>query len=45
MTFRLYIDEDSLAAALVQALRSRGIDVVTAIEAGFDGYPDDQQLV
>lgn len=44
MAFPLYVDEDSLATALVQALRSRGVDVVTAIEAGFNGYPDDQQL-
>lgn len=44
MTFRFYIDEDALITALVQALHSRGVDVVTANEIGLDGYPDDQQL-
>jgi hypothetical protein len=44
MTFRLYIDEDPLAVAFVQALRSRGIDIVTTTEVGLGGYLDDQQL-
>ena len=33
MTIRLYFDEDSLRHALVNALRARGIDVQTALEA------------
>ena len=33
MTIRLYFDEDSMRHALVQALRARGMDVVTALEA------------
>lgn len=44
MPFALYIDEDALMTALIRALRSRGIDVVTANEIGLDGYPDDQHL-
>jgi hypothetical protein len=32
MTFRLYIDEDSMSRALTRALRARNIDVVTALE-------------
>lgn len=34
MTIRLYLDEDSMRQALVQALRARGVDVITALEAG-----------
>jgi hypothetical protein len=30
MTIRLYLDEDSMRQALVQALRARGVDVMTA---------------
>lgn len=33
MTFRLYMDEDSMSSALVNALRARGIDIVTAFDA------------
>ena len=33
MTIRLYFDEDSMPRALVNALRARGIDVLTALEA------------
>lgn len=29
---RLYVDEDSMSRALVRALRTRGIDVVTALD-------------
>jgi hypothetical protein len=32
--FQLYIDEDSADRNLVQALRARGVDVLTAQEAG-----------
>ena len=34
MTIRLYLDEDSMDKALVQALRARSVDVTTALEAG-----------
>ena len=40
----LYMDEDSMDQALVRALRARGLDVLTAQEAGMVGYPDAQQL-
>lgn len=30
MKIRLYLDEDSMAEALVNALRDRGVDVTTA---------------
>ena len=30
----LYLDEDSMDQALVRALRARGVDVLTALEAG-----------
>lgn len=33
MTIRLYFDEDSMWQALITALRTRGIDVQTALEA------------
>jgi predicted nuclease of predicted toxin-antitoxin system len=41
---RLYLDEDSMDWVLVNALRSRGIDIVTVQEIGAQGYQDDQQL-
>ena len=34
MRIRLYFDEDSMHRGLVRALRARGVDVVTALEAG-----------
>jgi hypothetical protein len=39
---RLYMDEDSMDQALVRALRARGVDVMTAHEAGMAerGDPD-----
>lgn len=33
MTIRLYMDEDAMDQALVQALRARGSDVITALDA------------
>jgi len=33
VTIRLYFDEDSMWHALIHALRARGIDVQTALEA------------
>ena len=44
MQARLYIDEDAMDDDLVQALRLRGVDVQTALEAGLIGRPDDEQL-
>ena len=42
---RLYIDEDSMSHALVRALRSRNVDVITAFEAGMIECEDSQHLV
>jgi len=41
---RLYFDEDSMRRALVEALRKRGIDILTALEAGTIEEPDGDQL-
>ena len=30
---RLYLEEDSMRRSLVRALRARGIDVITALDA------------
>lgn len=44
MKLSLYVDEDSQDTALVRALRSRGIDVMTATEAGMLHRDDEEQL-
>ena len=44
MTIRLYLEEDSMRYALVRALRARGVDVVTALEAGMIGREDRAHL-
>lgn len=44
MTIRLYFDEDSMRHALIEALRKRGVDVLTALEAGTTEQADEQQL-
>lgn len=44
MKIRLYLDEDSMRHSLVHALRSRGVDVHTALEAGLIGTPDEEHL-
>jgi len=41
---RLYLDEDSMQRSLVQALRARGVDVITALDAGLIGREDDEHL-
>lgn len=41
---RLYMDEDSMDSDLVRALRLRGVDVLTARDAGLIGRPDTEQL-
>lgn len=44
MKIRLYFDEDSMREALVRALRARGVDVVTALEAGMIDRDDSDHL-
>ena len=41
---RLYLDEDAMGRAFVQALRARGVDVRTAYEDGMIGRADADQL-
>lgn len=41
---RLYCDEDSQNRALLKALRSRGVEVTSAGEAGLLGQTDEAQL-
>ena len=41
---QIYVDEDAAHRALVDALRSRGVTVLTALEAGLTGKPDEEQL-
>jgi hypothetical protein len=45
VTIRLYFDEDSMWQALVTALRARGIDVQTALEAAMIERTDENHLV
>lgn len=44
MTVRLYLDEDSMSQSLLQALRARGVDAVSALEDGMTGRSDDVHL-
>jgi hypothetical protein len=39
-----YLDEDATSNRLLQALRNRGADVVSAVEVGMLAQPDEQQL-
>jgi len=41
---RIFLDEDAMAAALIQALRSNGFDVETSDSAGLRGRTDADQL-
>ena len=41
---RLYLDEDSMDRRLVRALRTRGMDVETALDADMVGRPDEEHL-
>ena len=41
---KLYLDEDTISRALIQGLRARGVDVLTAQEADKMGVPDQVQL-
>ncbi|MEA5533230.1 DUF5615 family PIN-like protein [Crocosphaera sp. XPORK-15E] len=40
----LYMDEDSTTRSLFIALKSRGIDVITALDANSLGFTDEEQL-
>src|SRR3989304_6105706 len=42
--FHLYMDEDSMAKALVGALRYRDVPVITALEAGMINHADAAHL-
>lgn len=44
MIIRLYFDEDSQDGDVVQAVRFRGLDVLTAHEAGMDHHDDEDHL-
>ncbi|MFN8625578.1 MAG: DUF5615 family PIN-like protein [Candidatus Binatia bacterium] len=44
MTIRLYLDEDTMDTALLSALRARGLDVMTALEANMIERPDEDHL-
>jgi Tfp pilus assembly protein PilZ len=44
VTIRLYFDEDSMWQALITALRARGIDVQTALEATMIERADEDHL-
>ncbi len=41
---RLYLDEDTINRALIRALRSRSVDVLTAREADLIQIPDERHL-
>ncbi len=42
---RLYLDEDTIKGALIQALRNADLDVITVADSGKLGYPDEEQLI
>lgn len=42
---RLYLDEDTLRKAFVQALRENGVDVLTVSDANNLGHIDEEQLI
>jgi predicted nuclease of predicted toxin-antitoxin system len=44
VTIRLYFDEDSMQRSLVRALRARGVDVITASDAGMIEREDVEHL-
>lgn len=41
----LYMDEDSTSRSLLLSLRSRGVNVTTALEINRLGYSDEDQLI
>lgn len=44
MTLRLYFDEDSMHRGLTRALRARGVEVLTAVDAGMIEHEDREHL-
>jgi len=44
-SLRIYFDEDAMDSDLVAALRSRGVEVATALDAGLIGKTDEEQLI
>lgn len=44
LAIKIYIDEDAMDSDLVAALRSRGVTVITALDAGLTGKSDEEQL-
>lgn len=44
MRIRLYVDEDAMDKDLLQALRARGVDVLTAFETGMIERSDEEHL-
>jgi hypothetical protein len=44
MQIRLYLDEDAMDSDLVRALRLRGVDVTTALDAGLTSSADEAHL-
>ncbi len=44
MEVRLYLDEDSMDRDLIKALRARGVDVESALEAGMIDRSDAEHL-
>jgi hypothetical protein len=44
MRIKLYLDEDAMDRDLAEALRRRGVDVLTALEAEMIARPDKEHL-
>lgn len=44
MKISLYLDEDTMRASLLQALRAQGLDVTSAQEKQMKGCSDEEQL-
>lgn len=42
---QFYFDEDSAQQRLIVALRSRGLDIATSLDAGMNTRDDESQLV
>ena len=40
-----YLDEDTINAALIKALRNANVNVVTVADAERFGYADEEQLI
>jgi hypothetical protein len=44
MTIRIYLDEDAMSRSLINALRSRGVDVTVASDVGMRERSDAEHL-